>query len=93
MRHYTTEAEYVAMADRGKKAQYVRGILAFLTPSLGSMSTGVYEDKGAIDLAKKPLSSSNSKHIDVRHHFLREMPASGDIFVQYLRQKISMRIS
>ena len=85
---FTTEAEYVAMADGVKEALYVRGILAFLMPSLGSMSIGVYEDnKGAIDLAKKTLSSSNSKHIDVRHHFLREMAASGDISVQYLRSK------
>ena len=45
----------------------MRGILAFLMPSRGLMSIGVYEDnKGAIDLAKNPLSSSNSEHIDVR---------------------------
>ena len=82
----TTEAEYVAMADGVKEALYVRGILAFLMPSLEPMSIGVYEDnKGAIDLAKNPLSSSNSKHIDVRYHFLRELAASGDISVQYLR--------
>ena len=82
----TTEAEYVAMADGVKEALYVRGILAFLMPSLEPMSISVYEDnKGAIDLAKNPLSSSNSKHIDVRYHFLRELAASGDISVQYLR--------
>ena len=82
----TTEAEYVAMADGVKEAQYVRGILAFLMPSLEPMSTSVYEDnKGAIDLAKNPLSSSNSKHIGVRCHFLRELSASGDISVQCLR--------
>ena len=82
----TTEAEYVAMADGVKEALYVRGILAFLMPSLGLMSIGEHEDnKGAIYFAKKPLSSSSSKHIDVRHHFLREVAASGDISVQFLR--------
>ena len=46
----------------------------------------MYEDnKGAIDLAENPLSLSNSKHVDVRYHFLRELAASGDISVQYLR--------
>ena len=41
------------MADGVKKALYVRGILAFLTPCLRLMSIDVYEDKkGAIDLAK-----------------------------------------
>ena len=49
-------------------------------PNLEPMSISVYEDnKGAIDLAKNPLSSSNSKHIDARYHFLRELAASGDI--------------
>ena len=33
----------------------------------------MYEDnEGAIHIAKHPISNSNSKHIDVRHHFLRE---------------------
>ena len=46
----TTEAEYVAMTDGVKEVLCLRGILVFLTPSLGPMSIGVYEDnKGAID--------------------------------------------
>ena len=81
----TTEAEYVAMADGVKEALYVRGVLVFLTPSLGSPSIGVFEDnQGAIDLAKNPLSSSNSKHIDVRYYFLHK--SVGDYLrVKYLR--------
>ena len=51
----TTEAEYVAMANGVKEALYVRVILAFLMPSLESMSISVYEDnKEAIDLDKTP---------------------------------------
>ena len=82
----TTEAEYVAMSDGVKEALYVRGVLVFLMPSLGSPRIGVFEDnKGAIDLAKNPLSSSNSKHIDVRYHFLRELVGTGGLSVKYLR--------
>ena len=36
----------------------------------------MYEDnEGASQIAKHPISNSNSKHIqfDVRHHFLREL--------------------
>ena len=58
------------MADGVKEALYVRGVLVFLMPSPGSPSIGVFEDnKGAMDLTKNPLSSSNSKHIDVRSVF------------------------
>ena len=73
------------MADRVKEALYVRGILAFLMPGLEPMSISVYEgNKRPIDLARTSLSSSNSKNIDVRYHFLRELTASGDISEQYL---------
>ena len=70
----------------------MRGILAFLMPTLEPMSISVYEDnKVAIDLAKNPLSSSNSKHIDVRYHFLRELAASGDIKTKVNREFDSCR--
>ena len=83
---FTTEAEYVAMADGVKEALYVRGVLVFLMPNRGSPSIRVFEDnKGAIDLAKNPLSSSNSKYIDVRYHFLRDLIGKGDLSVKYLK--------
>ena len=63
-------------------------------PSLGPMSFGVHEDnKGAVDLAKKPLSSSNSKHIDVRHHLLRRWLRAVPYLCSIFSQNISMRIS
>lgn len=75
----TTEAECIAITNGIKEALYVREILTFLMPSAVSKSIDVIEDnKGAIN-------SSNSSHIDVRYHFLREMVASGDISVKYLQ--------
>ena len=82
----TTEAEYVAMADGVKEDLYVRGVLVFLMPSVGSPSIAVFEDnKVAINLAKNPLRSSNSTHVDVRYHFLRVLVGTGDLSVSYLR--------
>ena len=58
----------------------------FLISSLRPISMGVYEDnKGAIDQVKNPISSSNGKYIEVRHHILSEMAFSRDISVQYIR--------
>ena len=31
------------------------------------------------------MSSSNSKHIDVRYHFLRELVGTADLSVKYLQ--------
>ena len=77
-----------SMANGVKEALYLRGVLAFLMPRLGSPSIGVFQDnKGAIDLAKNPLSSSNSKHIDVRYHFLRGLVGTADLSVKHLRTR------
>lgn len=84
----TTEAEYVAMAEGVKRALFVRGVLKFLRPNLKSPTISVFEDnRGAKALAENPLSSSNSKHIDVRHHFLRELVAEGNIDVEHISGK------
>ena len=33
------------------------------------------------------MSNSNSKHVDVRHHFLRELVRQGDISVNHVRSE------
>ena len=82
----TTEAEYVAMADEGEEALDVREVLVFLTPILGSPGIGVFGyNRGAKDLAKVTLSSSNSKRNDARCPFLRELVGTRDFSDRYLR--------
>ena len=45
----------------------------------------IFEDNQcAVQLSQNPLSYSNSKHIDVRHHFLRELVRQGDISVSHV---------
>ena len=42
----------------------------------------VFEDnQGAVQLTQNPVTNSNSKHTDVRHHFLRERVRQRDIKV------------
>lgn len=70
----TTEAEYVAMADTAKEILFLRNVWRFMLPKAGLPCVPLFEDnEGSIQIAKNPVSNSNSKHIDVRHHFLREL--------------------
>ena len=39
------------------------------------------DSQGAVQLAQNPVTNANSKHIDVRHHFLRELVRQRDIKV------------
>ena len=46
----------------------------FMLPKARMPCIATYEDnEGAIQIAEHPISNSNSKRIDVRHHFLREL--------------------
>ena len=39
---------------------------------------------GAIHLAKNSVTSQKSKHIDLRHHFIRDHVVNKNIVVQYV---------
>ena len=46
------------------------------------MPCPVFEvNQGAVQLAQNPVTNSNSKHIEVRHHFFRELVRQRDIKV------------
>ena len=50
-----------------------------------------HDNEGAMGLAHIPLISSNSKHIDVRYYYLRELVGKGDLSVNISGRKTSMR--
>ncbi|CAB1098415.1 unnamed protein product [Ectocarpus sp. CCAP 1310/34] len=78
----TTEAEYVALGDVVKEILFLRQVWRFMLPKVGMPCIPVFEDnQGAIQLAQNPISNSNSKHIDVRHHFLRQLVERKEISV------------
>ena len=88
----TSEAGYVALGDAVKELfkekselLFLRQVWRFMIPGKGMPCFPVFEDnQGALQLSKNPVSNSNSKHIDVRHHFLRELIRQGDIVVNHV---------
>ena len=78
----TSEAEYVALGDAVRELLFLRQIWRFMLPSKVMPCFPAFEDnQGSVQLAQNPVTNSNSKHIDVRHHFLRELIPQGDIKV------------
>ena len=78
----TSEAEYVALGDAVKELLFLRQVWRFMLPSKVMPCFPIFEDnQGAVQLAQNPITNSNSKHIDVRHHFLRELVRQRNIKV------------
>ena len=85
----TSEAEYVALGDTVKELLFLRQVWRFVLLVDSIPCFPVYEDnQGAVNLSQNPVSNSNSKHIDVRHHFLRELVRQRDISVSHVPSKL-----
>jgi hypothetical protein len=45
------------------------------------------DNESAIRIADNPIDHSRTKHIDIRHHFLRDHQQRGDIEIAYINTK------
>ena len=89
----TTEAEYVALADTITEVIFC-GMCGIYFPGFGTSCITVFEDnERAKHLAQSPVCTSNSKNIDGRHHFLRELNFKGGLLSVMSSQMISMQTS
>jgi hypothetical protein len=80
----SAEAEYMAVSAAVQEAVYMRQLLADLGfPQ--EQPTVIYEDnQGCIALSENPIMHKRTKHIDIRHHFIRERVESNEIVLQYV---------
>ncbi|GJX67643.1 hypothetical protein Tco_0303370 [Tanacetum coccineum] len=67
----TTEAEYVSARKACKQALWMKQALVDYGIRLDDIPI-MCDNKGAIDLSKKPVQHSRTKHITIHHHFLRD---------------------
>ena len=80
----TSDAEYVALGVAVTKLLFLRQVSRFMLLGKGMPCFAIFEDnEGAVQLSQNPVSNSSSKHIDVRHHFFRELVRQGDISVSH----------
>ena len=79
----STEAEYVAAAYASQETVWLRQLLSDLgEPATGA--TRMYEDnQGCIKLATSERINARTKHIDIRHHHLRDLVENGIIELEY----------
>ena len=78
------EAEYFALTEVGKKIAHFRQLLADLGfPQKGP--TTIFEDnQTAIDLSYAPQITRRSRHIHVRHHYIRDLVKQNMVRIEHL---------
>lgn len=80
----TTEAEYMALSAAAQEALWLKQLQQELQPTKTGPITLFCDNTSAIKLTGTNSYSARSKHIDVRHHYVREKVACGDIYVEHV---------
>jgi Reverse transcriptase (RNA-dependent DNA polymerase)/gag-polypeptide of LTR copia-type/Integrase core domain len=80
----TVEAEYMAAAQAAQECIWWRNFLAKLRMKITTPTTILDDNQGAIALAKHPGYHARTKHIDIRHHFIREQIDAENIKLEYI---------
>ena len=80
----STEAEYLALSTAVQEALFLRNLHADIA-SDGAKTITLYEDnQSTIKQAMNLSGSQRTKHVDIRHHFLKQHVANNNVCLQYL---------
>lgn len=80
----TAEAEYIACSMAVQQLLWQRKLLTEMhfTPTAGAML--LCDNQSAIAIASDDVFHARTKHIDLRHHFIREHVACGEIVLRWV---------
>ncbi|GJR65352.1 copia protein [Tanacetum coccineum] len=77
----TTKAEYLSAGKACQQALWMKQALIDYDVRLDDVPI-MCDNKGAIDLSENPVQHSRTKHIEIRHHFLRDNVQKGHISIE-----------
>ena len=85
----TTESEYYAMSELCSELLFIKQILEFLNMSVEYPMVVRVDNIGAMFLANNSVLSQRTKHISVRHHFIREYVEEGVVKIIFVKSKLN----
>jgi len=77
----TAEAEYIATGACCAQIHYMKQTLLDYEVVLDKVPL-LCDNESAVKLANNPVQHTRTKRIDIRHHFLRDNVAKGDISLE-----------
>lgn len=79
----STEAEYRAITEAGQELLWLRRMMAYYGFCDSNPTVLKSDNMGAIHLSSKSIFHGRTKHIEIQHHWIREVVESGDIKVEH----------
>ena len=79
----TAESEYITDGSCYAQILWLKQQLRDYGINLGCIPLKC-DNTGAINITKNPVMHSRTKHIDIRHHFLRDHVQNGDVEISFV---------
>ncbi|KAJ0502796.1 putative RNA-directed DNA polymerase [Helianthus annuus] len=79
----STEAEYISATSATCQCIWIRRILEDLGHIQNEATTIWCDSQSAINLSRNPVQHGKAKHIELKHHFIRDMIQQEKVILQY----------
>lgn len=83
----SSEAEYMAVTSATCQAIWLRRILQDMKFEQKEATVIYCDNQSTISMAKNPVHHQRTRHIDIRHHFIREQVAEGSIQLEFCNSR------
>ncbi|KAL7280847.1 hypothetical protein ACG7TL_005791 [Trametes sanguinea] len=83
----STEAEYLAASDTCREIAWLRTFSTELRDDMSCPTLLCFDTQGSIFLGVNPVVERCTKHIDIRHHYIRKQIKLGKVEVFYVATK------
>ena len=79
----TTKTEYIAAGSCCAQILWIKQQLSDFGVTMHNVSI-FCDNTSAINITKNPVQQSRTKHIEIRHHFIRDHALKGDICIEHV---------
>ena len=77
----TAEAEYMVLAASSQDAMFMRQLLPTFGRPINGPTITYKDNESCISLAINDTTTSKFKHIDIKHHYIRDLVKQGSISI------------
>ena len=80
----TAEAEYMALGATIQEIRWIRNLLGELGVSAKEPTTVWCDNQAAIAISKNDVNHNRTKHIDIKHHFVRDAVKTEQVKIEWI---------
>ena len=83
----TTEEEYIVASSTSTQVIWLSRLVEYLGMEVCKPIKFYCDNQSTISMTKNPVFHSRSKHIDIQHHFIRELVQQEFIFFEFCKSE------